>query len=334
MGGQSTPSTQTVTNKTEPDPFTQQWRSNVFGAAQNLFNQGPPSYYPGQTVVPFSPWTQAGLDQMTTQANGGAPNLQAANDASTIALAGGGANPGMQTAMNFANGNTQNIWGGQQLADTASGAAMNPYLDSMFNAAAPRVQDAVNSNFAKAGRYGANAAHTGALTREMGNLASSIYGPAYEAERQRQVGAAGQMAGMQLGGAELAGGLHTQGNSDALRAQALLPSLYQYGQMPADQLLQVGAANEGLQGQYIDDAMARYNYPYTSQVGALNNYASIVNGLPDFSGSTSTSTQRAATNKSMSGLGGAMAGAQAGSMFGPWGAGIGGALGGLWGLFG
>lgn len=333
MGGQSTPEKQTVVNETTPDPFTQQWRQNIYGAAQANFDQGPPQYYPGQTVVPFSPWTQAGLDQMTTQANAGAPNMQAANDASATALAGGGANPALPTAMNYANGNAGSIWGGQQLQDTASGAAMNPYLDSVFNAAAPRVQDAVNSNFAKAGRYGGNAAHTGALTREMGNLAASIYAPAYEAERGRQMQAAGQMSGLQLAGADLASGIHGQGNSDALRAQALLPSLYQYGQMPAQSLLQVGAANEGMQGQYIDDAMTRYNYPYAAQQDALNRYAGIVNGLPDFSGSTTTSTGTPASNGAMSAMGGVMAGAQLGSMFGPIGSGVGAGLGGLWGLF-
>ena len=334
MGGQSTPETQTVTNKTEVDPFTQKWRQNVFGAAQGLFNQGPPAYYPGQSVVPFSPWTQAGLDSMTTQANAGAPNMNAANDASATALAGSTVNPGLPTAMNFAQGNSGSIWGGQQIADTASGAAMNPHLDGMFNAMAPRVQDAVNSNFEKAGRYGPNAAHTGALTRGLGDLASSIYAPAFEAERGRQLSAANSMAGMQLTGADAASGMFNEGNSNALRAQALLPSLYQYGQMPAQSMLQVGAANEGLQGQYVSDAMTRYNYPYAAKQDALNQYAGIVNGLPDFSGSTSTSTGQPATNQGMSALGGAMAGAQAGSMFGPWGTGIGAVGGGLWGLFG
>jgi len=74
-----TPSHQTVTNRTEVDPVTQQWRQQIMGQGGALYNQGVPQYYPGSTVVPFSDATQQGLNYLQNQAQQGAPNLSAAN---------------------------------------------------------------------------------------------------------------------------------------------------------------------------------------------------------------------------------------------------------------
>jgi hypothetical protein len=83
--------------------------------------------------------------------------------------------------------------GGQQLQDTISGKYLdpnsNPYLSNMYNAAADQVKNQVNSNFEGSGRYGSGA-QTGELGYQLGNLASNMYGNAYQQGRTQQLTAA------------------------------------------------------------------------------------------------------------------------------------------------
>lgn len=423
MGGGGQQSS-TVTNRTEIDPVTQAWRNNIMGAGGQLYNQGHPTPYPNSQVIPFSNQTQSGLNYLQDYAQQGAPNIGGANDAAMRSLSGW--NPAHPYANQFASGQSPfitNIYGaaGQHVAPQVAGMvqnsmwqnpwgnaiaqsgmtpttagvgalnsfanAENPYLDSLFNRGAERVSNAVNSNFAQAGRFGANAAHTGALTQGMGDLYSSIYAPAYENAQNRALNAAGQLAsvsqadrgaamqglsnagslfeagagrglqgagmlgelasqdatrglsgattaaGYGLQGADLMGGLWSQGNADAARTTALLPGLYQYGQMPGQSMLDIGGMYEDLAGRYLQDDVNRYNAPYQNAWDHLGNYSQLMSGLPDFSSTTQTTTGPR-TNRMMSGLGGASAGAgiaQALSLGGPWGWGLA-AAGGLLGM--
>lgn len=327
----------TVTNVTQVDPVTQAWRQNLMQAGGSLYNQGTPAYYPGNTVVPFSNQTQGGLDYLQGYAQQGAPNLGSAQDAAGRALSGW--NPAMPFAAQAANG--------ALAANPASaglqqfGAASNPYLDGLWSQGAEKVANAVNSNFAQAGRFGSNAAQTGALTQGLGNLYSQIYAPAYEAERNRGLSAQQTLGGLYdagqnrtLQGIGLFGDMAAQGNADAARAMALLPGLYQYGQMPGQSMLDIGGMYEGQAGQYLQADQDRYNYNANAPWQYLQQYAQLMSGLPDFSGSTQT-TRGPGPNRTMSGLGGAMAGFQLGNMIFPGMGGlVGGGLGALGGLFG
>ncbi len=86
---------------------------------------------------------------------------------------------GSQT-MNNAEGNLNQMMSGGQ----------NPYLDAMYDQAAGKVAGSVNSNFAQSGRYGSGA-HTGALTEGLGNMATNLYGGAYDADQARRMQAIG-----------------------------------------------------------------------------------------------------------------------------------------------
>lgn len=61
----------------------------------------------------------------------------------------------------------------------------NPWLDATYKHAAGLVGSGVDSRFEAAGRYGSGA-HQGVLQEGMNNLATSIYGGNYQAERARQ----------------------------------------------------------------------------------------------------------------------------------------------------
>lgn len=339
MGG-SSPSNQTVTNRTEIDPVTQAWRSNIVGAGNALYNQGTPAYYPGSTVVPFSNQTQAGLDTLQNYAQQGAPNLQNANAAASRALSG--YNPALPYAQNAAGGGLSNNGSGAQaLQGFAAGGASNPYLDSLFSQGAQKVTDAVNGNFMQAGRFGANAAQTGALTNGLGNLYSQIYAPAYENQQNRALQGATSLAGVQdanmsrqLDATNMLGSLYSQGNEDAARATALLPTTYGYGMQPGQSMLDLGSMYENQANNELQGDITRYNYPNAAQWQMLQNYSGLMSGLPDMSGSTQNSTGTAQNNRVMSGLGGALGGAKVGSYFGPWGTAIGAIAGGLFGGYG
>jgi hypothetical protein len=71
----------------------------------------------------------------------------------------------------------------------AGGQGINPYLQQVFDTAANATQNRKASEFAMAGQYG-SPQHQGSRSEELQTLAASIFAPGYEAERQRQYGAA------------------------------------------------------------------------------------------------------------------------------------------------
>jgi hypothetical protein len=86
------------------------------------------------------------------------------------------------TAMtNAANTGLMSTISGQNLTPDT-----NPYLKQMYEAAAARVGNSVNSNFALKNRTGSTGAQTGELGYQLGNLASNLYGNAYNTERGLQ----------------------------------------------------------------------------------------------------------------------------------------------------
>lgn len=306
MGGSSQGTTQRVVNETKVDPVTQQWRQQIMNRGNSLMSQGLPAFYPGNTVAPFSQQTTQGLDYLQNYASQGAPNFNAANDAASRGLSG--FNPANDYAANAAGGGLSNNPWSSMLSQYGSGE--NPHLRSMFDQGAGQIANAVNSNFAQAGRYGSSA-HGGAMTRELGNLWSSIAMPAYESERNRGLTAA-QTGGSlwdnaqnrTLAGIDLFGGLHSQGNQDAARSMALLPQLYSYGLMPGQNMLDVGSIYEGQNQANIDANRERYDYNAQGPWNMLERYAGLMSGLPSFN-SNSTTTTGPGPDRLMQGLGAA-----------------------------
>lgn len=82
--------------------------------------------------------------------------------------------------------------GAEQLMGTLRGDYLtpdsNPFLRQYGDALAGHVQDRVNAEFSKAGRYGSGR-HAGTTAREVGGILSGLYGGAYENERSRMAGA-------------------------------------------------------------------------------------------------------------------------------------------------
>jgi hypothetical protein len=257
---------QTTTNTSGPPSWLQPYYNQALTGAQQQYNQGPAKYYDGQTVIPFSDQTNQGLSMIQNRATNGSP------------LTG--------SASGYANDVLQGKYMGQN----------NQYLNQTFNTAADQVQNRIQSQFAGSGRNidaGRNIA-----AQEMGNLATNIYGGAYESERNRQQ----QVLPM-------SGQLANQEYADA------------------DRLLGVGGLHEDLAGRQAEDAAARWDFNQNAPGVNLDQYLARIQGSP---GSTSSTTSPVYRNQGAGALGGALAGYGLGSQYGygGWGALAGGLLGG------
>ncbi len=318
--GMGKPKTQTVVNETKLDPATAAWQRQLSSIGQNLYNQGAPEYYQGNTVAPLSAQSMYGLNMMQNQAMAGAPNYGMANMAATNALSG--FNPAMGPAAQFATGQSNP----QQQLNLYSLDNVNPYIDQMYQRGARQVTDSVNAQFAKAGRYGANAAYGQGLGNALGDLHTSIAMPAYESAANRSLSALNTNLQSQMQGAGMMGDIWNQGIQNAQNQMQLLPSLYQYGLTPAQTMLGVGTAMDTYNQSLIDADKAKWDYEQNAPWLAAQNYAALMQGLPSATSSTQTQTMPG-QNRMMGALGGAASGF---AMGGPWGA----ALGGIAGLFG
>lgn len=155
-GGGGTTQTQTV-QKADPWSEQQPYLKYGFQQAQDIYQGGAPGYYPGQTVAPFSPETNAALDAQTSRALAGSPLMTAAQ---------------------------------QQLADTMSGKYLdvntNPYLMPLADQIRAEVQPGIEARFAGSGRL-----NSGLASRAVGQgvtdaLATQAMNN-YNAERGRQI---------------------------------------------------------------------------------------------------------------------------------------------------
>jgi hypothetical protein len=148
-GTVSVPTTaQTVTTNTAPWSGQQPYLSFGFQQAQDLYNQGGPQYFPGQTLASLAPQMTQAIAATTQRALDGSPLVTAAQNTLT----------GLEN--------------GQFLS------AGNPYFQQMFQNVANAVTPAVTQSFEGNGRYGSGAyanALSSALAQQAGNLAYQNY---------------------------------------------------------------------------------------------------------------------------------------------------------------
>lgn len=290
---------QEVTQSTEPWGPSQEYLK--YGMAQNkaLYQAGGPAYYPGATYVPFSPQTEQGLGMMETRALQGSPVERAMQSW----VQKGMTNPGGQNIGNYLN----SVMGGQYLN-------ANPWLDKTFNAASRAMTDqwkdvvlpGLNASFAEAGGTGSGIQQELALDsadvlgRNLNELATNIYGGNYQAERARQMDAAGM-------GTNLLG---TQGDISA-RAAALAPTASSFDWNNINQLMGVGQQVEGMAGNVLQDSMNRFNY---YQNAPYDNFARYMAGLGNSAALGSTSSTQGPGSSPITGaIGGALAGGALGA---------------------
>jgi hypothetical protein len=287
---------QTSTSTSSIDPALLPYLTQGLERAQSLFLTGQqPEFFPGQTYVSPSAATTESIAQQEAIARQQSPVLQQAQQAFQSSLGG--------------------------IGQTAQGGFLNanPYQAQMMQAATRPLEQAfsqqvlpgISSLFSKSGRLGSGAMEralgtaTEGYGRALGDITSNIAGTQYQQER-------GLMQQAQLGQAAL--------------AQAA-PSIYGQQFLPAQALGQVGAQQEAISAQPLQEQMARFQFGQQLPYQQLQGYLSSVYGSPMGSYGTQTTQQPLYQNRTTGALGGALAGGLGGYALGQAFPSIGGALG-------
>jgi len=360
LGGGKTKSTTT----SEPWSAWQPYLKEVMSEAQTNYQGGAPTFWQGTANAGLTPEMQAALGGIWNRSQAGNPALAGAQ-ASTGAVASGGmaganpaydfllgqlygpnGNPAMGYASDLAAGTGTNP-ALQYFNAEASGANVgkNPWLDATYKAAVDPLMKtykestvpALQSDYAMSGRYGSNAFRT-ALGNEQdklgaaaGDLATKIYGGAYDADRNRQMqamsglsGAYGQdissriAAGQFLQGtydtdlqrklyaAQQTGQLGQQDISNMLQAAGMVPGLGQADYADLEQALKVGQYGQARSQAEQDLERQRFDYEQNADNQWLQNYAQMIYGAPLGNFGTQTTTQKTGGGGLGSILGGVM----------------------------
>ena len=319
-----------------PWPESQPYLKDIMQEAQGAYDAGAgQQYWPGETYVPMGPAGEQALQKFESIANQGNPNLPQAQGAlGQILTSGPPSTMGDYRAL-LADAEAGNPELGY-LRPTAEGAYLgepNPFLADMYSSAADDITNRLKTMAVASGRYGNNNWMTGAFGDSLGGLYSSMYVPAYEAERDRLLSASGLLA--QYGQTDIANRLgilgamtnaEQQGIQNKLNATSLLPSLDAMRYSDAERLAQVAGARQANAQSMLDADIARFDFEQNAPWLGIANYQSAISGLP--SGQTTT-TYEPPPSRIGGLLGGASSGFNIGASLGfpLLGAAIGGGLG-------
>lgn len=255
-GGGSQPSGQTTTvQKSDPWAGQQPYLSDVFNQAQGLNQTFTPSYFPDSTVAPLDPLQQQAISAEAQRGADGSPVTTAAQN---------------------------------QVADTASGAYLdpnaNPYFKSMSDNVLSQVVPGLESQFNQGNSLNnpgiARAVSQGA-TDSLGNLAGNIY----ETERGNQI-----------------------------KASALAPQTAGMDYQNIAAVSDAGSTQQAQTQAQLQDAISRFNFGQQVPYEKLAEYSNLVQGGY---GGTSTLSQPYYQNTGANALGGALGGGVLGSLIGP-----------------
>jgi hypothetical protein len=226
--------------------------------------------------------------------------------------------------------------------------SVRPIAQQLGEVTLPGIQSA----FSQAGRYGSGAQQRAIgeaverASRAAGDVATQIGFGTYGTERGFQEAARAQLAGLsqqdianRLAGArtlaelqqaafgrqaQAAGGVGATQAADLQRqlaASQIAPQIYSQQFLPSQQLAQIGAAQETIQAQPLQEAMTRFQFAQQLPYQQLQTFLSGVYGTP-MAASQYQNIPQAQRNVGAGVLGGASLGAGVGQM-------IGGSLGGI-----
>jgi hypothetical protein len=130
----------------------------------------------------------------------------------------------------------------------------NPFLSQTFDTAAGKVRGALDSQFNRNNSYGGSM-HQGAMADNLNNLASQMYGQNYNQERDRMTA-----------------------------ATTFAPQLAQQDYYDAGRLAAVGDAYQQQAGNYVNDAMQRWDFYQNQPFQRLQQFASLINPVAGMGG--------------------------------------------------
>jgi hypothetical protein len=275
----------TTTTTSSIDPALLPYLTTGLEKAKSLFLTGEqPAFYPGQTYVSPSQQTLTALQQQEALATQPNPMLQQAQQAYQASLG----QVGQTAAGGFLNANPYQ----QQMME----AATRPLTQQFSQSVLP----GISSLYSKSGRLGSGSMEralgtaTEAYGRSLGDITANIAGTQYQQERGLQ-----QQA--QLQQAQLAG---------------LAPQFYSQQFLPSQTLAQVGAAQEQISSQPLQQELAQYQFNQQLPYQQLQGYLSSVYGTPLGGYGTTTQSYPTYQNTGAGVLGGAIAGGLGGYALG------------------
>ena len=275
----------TTTSTSSIDPALLPYLTQGLERAQSLFLTGQqPEFFPDQTYVSPSAATTEAIAQQEAIARQQSPVLQQAQQAYQASLG--------------------------QVGQTAAGGFLNanPYQQAMMEAAtrpltqqfSQAVLPGISSLYSRSGRLGSGSMEralgtaTEAYGRSLGDITANIAGSQYQQERGLQQQA--QLAQAQLAGAA--------------------PSFYGQQFLPSQTLAQVGAQQEAIAAQPLQEQLARYQFGQQLPYQQLQGYLSSVYGTPLGSYGTQTTNAPTYQNRGAGILGGGLAGGLGGYALG------------------
>jgi hypothetical protein len=339
--GQKSTSGGTQTTTTEPPAYLKPYLNQAAGAAQGLYGSGGPQTYQGSTVASPGNETQMAEGGIISRATQGSPLIDQAQSyvqnglQQPITSIFGTANP-YASPVDAGSGNNP-----YATAANPFGGASNPYLDATYDKAFGKGMQSIESQFARGGR---NISSSLPVAGDLAsNLASQIYAPAYENERNRQLSYGQQQLGIgansfenqqarqlqsNLAGQSIGAQAYDAGQgrqlSDISQQRSLQQNLLGYASPLAAQdyadlaaLQGVGANRDAYAQAQLNDQINRYNTEQMAPQQNLDAYIQRLQGMPGSSVTQQLPTQY--RNASAGALGGALGGAQLGSSYGPYG---------------
>jgi hypothetical protein len=280
----------TTTSTTVPWAAQQPYFLEQFNAADNLYNNYTPQYYPGQTIAGFTAPQQQALDATVRQAQGGEPITNPAMNFGANLEAGGylGANPGAALQMPFATG---------AMVDPSK----NPYFQRSLQSTLANVLPGITSQFVSGGNLNNPAMAFAAGQGAMNALSPQLFG-AYQQGLQQQQAAAQNI-----------GSDYQQTLANMVQGAALAPQLQNLPYNDLAKQFAAGTAAQQQQQQAINADIARWNWGQQLPYQKLATFGSEIGGPL---GSTTTATTPYFTNNVANATGAMNLGGGLGSLFG------------------
>lgn len=302
-GGQSGGGGQTNTvQKSDPWSGQQPYLTQGYQQVQSAFTDPKnfPQFYPGSTVVPFSPETNLALQMQESRAINGSPIQDAGTNQLTSTLSG----DYLSQVGNLYDNPMQSLTNSNVIAPTLNGDYLygGPGFNAAYQAAANKIIPQVDSQFNQAGRLHSGLADT-AKTQALSDAFASQYGQ----ERQNQLNAA-QLA--QQGTQTFLNSVNNE-RDNQIRSMLFAPQMANLDYQNIGALAQVGAQKEDQSQQNLADQIARWDYAQNQQQNMAAQYMNLIQG--NYGGTTSSSSNTNAVNPgfdwtgALTGVGGILA---------------------------
>lgn len=303
MGSGNKPQSTTTSNVTPWGPAQPYLQDAMKGASDWLKDPNSSATFQGSTVIPFSNQTLYGMDDQSRFAQGAGQAMQ--HQANKV-LYNGGYNQrqlnAMDTFQRAKDGGMsqdtwrfQNTWG--DLDKMASGKYLgkgNPHMMAALGIANENAMTGVGDAMSAAGRYGSGTmqstlaktiadSNTNALANQYNQDVSNMLNAS-----NMQMGAAQNIANIGAANAERKIGAASNLFNAGQQGTGNMAAAYQAGLMPGTTMGQIGAAYEGLAGNYANEQLDKFNQKRDAPLDAILKANAVFTG----SGQLGSNTQQ------------------------------------------